>query len=493
MSTIPIRRFLAIVAVALFLVQSSTVGQQPDRSVPPLAGPVPLFAIPPVVHFTLSNGLPVVLLEKHQVPIVQLNLLVRAGSVMDPPGKAGLANMTASMMTEGAGNRNALALADAIDYLGVTISSNSGQHAMAVRLHAPVARLDSALTLFADIALRPTFPADELTRKKRERLTTMLQWRDEPGILAMIALNRTLYGSLHPYGVPAIGNEQTVKSITKADCERFHGAWFHPNNATLIVVGDVGPADVKRKLEAVFGSWKPGTGLAPAHPQLPPIQQVTSRSVILVDKPGAPQTEIRIGRIGVPRLTPDYFPLTVMNNILGGSFTSRLNNNLREEHGYTYGARSSFDYRLLPGPFVAGAAVQTGITDKALTEFMKELNSMREPVNTQELEKGKNYVALSFPGEFQRVDQIAGQLEELMTYNLPDSYFNTYISNLLAVTAADVQRVARAAIDPQRIVVVLVGDRGTIEEPIKALNFGKITYTTVEDLLGKAPVIDSPE
>jgi zinc protease len=477
-------------ALVLALAHSSVVGQEPDRSVPPPAGPVPLFTIPPVVHFTLSNGLSVVLLEKHQVPIVQINLLVRAGSVMDPAGKAGLANMTASMMMEGAGTRSALALADAIDYLGVSISSNSGLHAMAVRLHAPVARLDSALALFADVALRPTFPADELVRQKRERLTTMLQWRDEPRILAMIALNRALYGSVHPYGVPSIGNEQTLISITRADCERFHSAWFRPNNSALIVVGDVQPVPLRRKLEAAFGSWKPGKGSAPG---LPPIEQVSSRSVILVDKPGAPQTEIRIGRIGVPRMTPDFFPLTVMNNILGGSFTSRLNNNLREEHGYTYGARSSFDYRLLPGPFVAGAAVQTGITDKALTEFMKELNSIREPVNTQELEKGKNYVALSFPGEFQRVDQIAGQLEDLMTYNLPDSYFNTYISNLLGVTAAEVQRVARAAIDPERVVLVLVGDRSTIEEPIKALNLGTITYTTVEDLLGKAPVIDSPE
>jgi predicted Zn-dependent peptidase len=490
MNALPFRRFLAAMTLVLFLVHSSMEGQQPDRSVPPQAGPVPSFAIPPMEHFTLSNGLSVVLLEKHQVPIVQLNLLVRAGSVMDPGGKAGLANMTASMMMEGAGTRSALALADAIDYLGVSISSTSGQHAMAVRLHAPVSRLDSALTLFADVALRPTFPADELARKKRERLTTMLQWRDEPRVLATIALNRALYGSQHPYGVPSIGNEQTLQFITRADCERFHGAWFHPNNATLIVVGDVHMVDIQRKLESAFGSWKPGNAVAPA---LPPMEQVSSRSVILVDKPGAPQTEIRIGRIGVSRVTPDYFQLTVMNTILGGSFTSRLNNNLREEHGYTYGAGSSFDFRPLPGPFVAGAAVQTGVTDKALTEFMKELNSIREPVGAQELKRGKNYVALSFPGEFQRVDQIAGQLEELMTYNLPDSYFNTYISNLLVVNAADVQRVARATIDPERVVVVLAGDRSTIEEPVKALNLGTITYTTVDDLLGKAPVIDSPE
>ena len=225
----------------------------------------------------------------------------------------------------------------------------------------------------------------------------------------------------------------------------------------------------------------------------PAVEQVSKRGIFVVDKPGAPQTEIRLGRIGVPRTTPDYFAITVMNTILGGSFTSRLNNNLREQHGYTYGAGSSFDFRPLPGPFLAYAAVQTAVTDKALTEFINELKRIREPVSEQELARAKNYVALSYPAEFQTVGQIAGQLEELVMFDLPDSYFNTYVKNILAVTREDVQRVARQYIDPDRISIVLVGDSKTIEGPVSALKLGPTVHETIDDVLGKAPVLDTKE
>jgi predicted Zn-dependent peptidase len=244
---------------------------------------------------------------------------------------------------------------------------------------------------------------------------------------------------------------------------------------------------MRQKLGAAFGSWKSGTASAPA---LPSIVQVTGREVVLVDKPGAAQTEIRIGRIGVPRLTPDYYALVVMNTILGGSFTSRLNNNLREEHGYTYGASSTFDFRPLAGPFLAASAVQTAVTDSALVQFMKELRGIREPISKEEVERAKNYVALGYPADFQTVGQIAGQIEELVTYGLPDSYFNDFIHNILAVTAEDVVRVARATIDPDNIAVVLVGDRKVIEQPVKALGLGKIIFRTVDDVLGPPPALE---
>jgi predicted Zn-dependent peptidase len=480
------KRLVLTVLGGVMLVHLS-LAQKPDRSMPPAAGPPPAFSVPDIQKFTLPNGLPVFLLEKHQVPLVQVNLLVQAGTAMDPAGKSGLANMTATMMTEGAGSRDALALADAIDYLGARITSTAGQHAMAVRLHTPVARLDSALALFADIALRPTFPAPELSRKKKERLTALLQWRDEARMLSMVTFNRTLYGDRHPYGVPVIGNERTLRGLTREDCALFHSTWFRPNYAALIVVGDVAPAEMRQKLGAAFGSWKSGTASAPA---LPSIVQVTGREVVLVDKPGAAQTEIRIGRIGVPRLTPDYYALVVMNTILGGSFTSRLNNNLREEHGYTYGASSTFDFRPLAGPFLAASAVQTAVTDSALVQFMKELRGIREPISKEEVERAKNYVALGYPADFQTVGQIAGQIEELVTYGLPDSYFNDFIHNILAVTAEDVVRVARATIDPDNIAVVLVGDRKVIEQPVKALGLGKIIFRTVDDVLGPPPALE---
>lgn len=478
-------RRLTMAFVAGMVALSWVSAQEPDRSVPPRPGPPPEFSVPPVQKFALSNGLPVFLLEKHQVPLVQINLLVQAGTVMDPPGKSGLANMAAAMMMEGAGSRDALALADAIDVLGARITSTAGQHAMAVRLHSPIARLDSALALFADIALRPAFPDSELARKKKERLTVLLQWRDEPRVLSTVAFNRALYGERHPYGIPVIGSEATLRGLTRDDCAQFHATWFRPNRAALMVVGDVTPEGVRGKLEVAFGGWKPGDGGAPA---LLPIRQVSGRRLLLVDKPGAPQTEIRIGRVGVPRLTDDYYALLVMNTLLGGSFTSRLNNNLREQHGYTYGASSAFDFRPLRGPFLATSAVQTAVTDSALVQFMKELRRIREPISAEEVERAKNYVALGYPADFQTVTQIAGQIEELVSYKLPDSTFNTFIRSIQAVTKEDVLRVARATIDPDNIVIVLVGDWKTIERPVRALNLGPITDMTVDDVLGKAPV-----
>jgi predicted Zn-dependent peptidase len=390
-------------------------------------------------------------------------------------------------MMEGAGRRDALALADAIDYLGATVSSTSGQHDMAVRLHTPVARLDSALALMADVALRPQFPAAELDRKRTERLNGLLQWRDEPRVLCAVAFNRALYGDVHTYGVPVTGNEQSLQSISAADLRAFHGSWFRPNNATLIVVGNVTPKSLMPKLEQAFGAWAKGSATSP---KLPPITQVTSRSIILVDKPGAAQTVIRIGRIGVPRTTEDFASIVVMNTILGGSFTSRLNNNLREQKGYTYGAGSAFDFRELPGPFVASSSVQTAVTAEALTEFFKELEAIRAPVTGAELERAKNYVALSYPADFQTVRDIAFQLEELVTYRLPDDTFNRYIGRILSVSRDDVERVAKKTIDPASVVVVLVGDRKVIEPSVVALGLGPIEVRTIDDVLGKAPSME---
>jgi predicted Zn-dependent peptidase len=482
-------RAVAVVLLLAVAAQPSS-GQKPDRSAPPKPGPAPALKLAAIQHFTLKNGLPVVLLEKHEVPLVQINLLVRTGSVMDPAGKSGLAGMVAAMMTEGAGSRSSLQLADAIDFLGARIASTSDQHSSAVRLHTPLARLDSALALFADVILRPAFPPDELDRKRKQRLTSLLQWRDEPRAISSVIYGRTLYTDAHPYGRPAIGTEATLRSFRREDLQQFHGAWFRPNNSILVVVGDVTPVVILPKLEAALGTWKSGDASAPA---LPAITQVQKREIIIVDKPGAPQTEVRIGRVGVPRLTGDYYAIVVMNTILGGSFSSRLNQNLREQHGYTYGANSRFDFRPLAGPFTAGAAVQTAVTDKALTEFMKELNGILKPVPDAELERARNYVALKYPGNFQTVDEIAGELEEMVLYGLPDDFFNTYVGRILAVTKDDVQRVAKKYLDPEKVAIVLVGDRKAIEGPVSGLNLGPVRSMTIEDVLGKAPVLENPK
>jgi predicted Zn-dependent peptidase len=474
-----------LVAVMILSVQAQE--KKPDRTKPPRPGAPPSFSTAPVKHDTLSNGIPVLLFEKHDVPIVQINVLVNAGYICDPAGKTGLASMTAAMMMEGAGQRGALELADAVDHLGARLSVAADHHVTGIRLHVPVARLDSALALMGDVLLRPTFPAQELERKKRERLTTLLQWRDEPTALVSVQFDRALYGESHPYGVITQGTEQTIRGMSAEDLRRFHAAWFVANAAKIVVAGDVQPGALHEKLERIFGKWQRG--------QLPavtpgPIAQVAGRTIILVDKPGAPQTQIRIGRIGVPRTSADYHALIVMNTLLGGSFTSRLNQNLREKHGYTYGASSHFMFRPLAGPFIAASGVQTAVTDKALTEFMKELTGIRTPVTAEEAERARNYVALGFPSDFQSVAQIAGQLEELAQYGLPDDTFNTFVGKILAVTAADMERVAKATIDPEKIVIVLVGDRAQIEKAVAGLNLGPITNLTIDDVLGKAPVLE---
>jgi zinc protease len=480
-----IRFRIPVLALTLAAGAAPLAGQVPDRSVPPKLGPPPRLSLPPIQQATLSNGLNVLLMEKHQVPVVEVNLVVRGGSVLDPNGKVGLASMTADMMDEGAGGRDALELADAIDFLGANISTFAGSHTSGVTLYTPVSKLDGALPLMADVALRPTFPEQELERKRRSRLTTLLQWHDQPGAIASALINEELYHN-HPYGHSSVGDEASIRALSVSDLRSFHDTYFVPNNAVVIVVGDVTSGTIMPKLEAAFGSWPRGTVPSASWPDP---GQVARTEVLLVDRPGSAQSEIRIGRVGVPRATDDYFSLQVMNNILGGAFTSRLNQNLREDKGYTYGAGSSFSYRELPGPFIASSAVQTDATDKALTEFFKEFDGIRQPVPADELERGKNYVALRYPGGFQSVRGIAGNIEDLWEYHLPTDYFNQFVDRVLAVTQADVQRVARRYVVPNRMLVVIVGDRAKIEAGVRALNLGPLRVLSIDDVLGPKPEV----
>ena len=484
MKTLVMKRALVVLAV-LSALAPAALAQAPDRTRPPKVGPPPSLKLPAIKQLRLSNGLPVVYMEKAGVPVVQFVVVVKAGQVNEPAAKTGLSSMAAAMLTDGAGSRDALQLADAIDYLGARLGAGAGPHTTTISLYSPVSRMDSALALLADVTLRPTFPARELDRKRKERLTTLLQWRDQPSPLASVAFSRAVY-PIHPYGAIASGTEASLNSLTTEDLKVFHETYFRPNNSTVIVVGDVREKDILGKLESAFGKWKAGDIPTPT---LPVVTQVAAREVTIVDRPGSAQTEIRIGCVGAERMTDDYYALVVMNTMLGGSFTSRLNNNLREQHGYTYGARSSFAFRPLPGPFSAGAAVQTEVTDSALVEFMKELRGIREPLPADDVEKTKNYIALGYPGDFQSVSQIAAQLQEMVVYNLPDYYFNAYTMKIMAVTPQDVQRVAQKYLDPDRMAIVLVGDRTKIQQGVAALNMGPIKAMTVEDVLGPAPVV----
>jgi len=456
--------------------------QAPDRSKPPALGAPRDLKLPPIVKATLSNGLPVWIVEQHEVPVASVSLLVKSGGTADPAGKYGLASLTAAMLDEGAGTRDALALADAIDYLGASIGTGAGFDSSSVSLYTPVARLDEALAIMADIAIRPAFPDNELERLRKERLTSLLQIRDNPPAIGSVAFPRLVYGETHRYGTGLAGTTTSVTALTGADLKAFHAAQYHPANAHLIVVGDVQPKAALDMLEKSFGSWKAAPG-AVAAPRPLTAPEARPRTVFLIDKPGAAQSIIRIGWSGVPRSTPDYYAIQVLNTILGGSFTSRLNTNLRETHGYAYGAGSSFDMRLNAGPFVASANVQTDKTSESLIEFFKELTAIARPIAAGELEKAKNYLALGYPSDFETTQDVASKLSELVIYNLPESTFNEYVSKVQAVTAADVERVAKKYVTPDRFAVIVVGDLKTIEADVRKLNLGTVRIVPIDEIL----------
>ena len=473
--------FILSVLSVLFSVALVAQGAA-DRSKPPAIGPPPRLNLPEIQKRTLSNGLAVWLVEAHEVPLVQLNLLVKAGAGDDPAGKFGVASLTAAMLDEGAGSRNALELADAVDFLGASLATTASYDASAVRLNVPVARMKEALPLMADVVLRPTFPEAELNRLRQERLTALLQAKDDPASVAPLAFARIVFGATHRYGTGIAGTETTLKGFNVQDLKSFHASMYQPGNSVLLVVGDVTADAIIPQLEMQFGAWKGTT--TPRKP-VPQASQVAQGQITIVDMPGAEQSQIRIGWVGVPRSTPDYFTIEVLNTILGGSFTSRLNQNLREEHQYSYGASSRFDMRLSAGAFQAGAGVQTDKTAEALKEFFNELNGILKPVPEEELAKAKNYVALSFPSEFETSGDLSSKMDEMVIYNLPDQYFGNYVDNLQKVTAAAVQKVAATYIQPSKFAVVVVGDRKVIESGIRALNLGPVRVMTVDEAVGQ--------
>jgi zinc protease len=449
---------------------------------PPALGPVKALTVPPVIERRLSNGLRILIVEHHELPLVDLLLIVRSGSEAEAPAKAGLATLVANMLDEGAGGRSALGIAEQISFLGIGLGTAAGWDQSRVSLHTPVPQLDSALALMADVTLRPAFPANEFDRLKKERLTALLQQRDRGPAIADVAFSYVLFGDEHPYGHPQLGNEASIGALALGDVQSFYQTHFRPNNATVVVVGDVRPDDVTRRIERWFGGWPAGTVPTTRFPSAPAAGALT---VHLIDKPAAPQSSVRIGLVGVPRSTADFFPLVVMNTVLGGAFTSRLMQNLREDKGYTYGAFSTFDMRRSAGPFLASSEIVAEKTDSALIEAIKEIRGIREPVPAEELERAKNYIQLGLPGDFETTFGIASRLVPVALYDLPLDYFTNYSRNIAAVTQADVQRVARSYLTPERLQIVVVGDTKLIESGIRAAGIGNVVK---RDLSGK-PIV----
>jgi len=443
-----------------------------DRSQPPKLAAAPTPTLPRLRSQTLPNGLVLDVVELHKAPVVDITLIVRAGASRDPDDLPGLATFVAGMLDEGAGKRSSLEIAEEIEYLGAELSTSAGLEVAQVNLHAPRSVLAEALDVFADVTLRPAFPDSEIARQRELRKTGLLQLRDQPNAIVPLAFNAVLFGSAHPYGRPISGNDASATRLDAARVGEFYARYYRPGNARLLVVGDVTLDEVRGLVEQRFGGW--AAAEVPALPATPP-PPPSARAFYVVDKPGAPQSVIRLGNVGVPRSTPDYYAIQVMNTLLGGSFTSRLNQNLRETYGYTYSVSSGFEMRRLAGPFRAGASVGTAVTDSAVVEFLRELRRIRESeVSAEELAKARQLLSLGLPGDFETSAEVAQRFVDVLVNELPADTWDRYVDGVNAVTAADVQRVARQYIDPDHFVVVVVGDRGVIEPGLKALNEGAV-------------------
>lgn len=434
----------------------------------PKPGPDPKLVLPAIEKTSLSNGMDVWMVKHDELPIVSMNMVFKTGTTNEPDDRFGVAGITSSLLTSGTKTMTAEQLANALREIGVNnIGSGSGFDATTVSITSLTKHLDRALQLYSDVIQNPAFPAAELESLRARALLGLRQQRTNPNAISNNVYNRVLFGD-HPYGRSS--NEASIKAVTRDDLVGYYESTYRPNNATLIVVGDFDKAALRSKLEKAFADWKPARVTARNLPATKPLDKT---AIYLVDRPGSAQSTVSIGHIGLDRVHPDYFPVMIMNSILGGGFTSRINMNLREDKGYTYGARSGFSFRRGAGPFSAGGEIRTADTTASIVEFMKELNDIRgeRPVSQAELDYNKQAVIRRYPAGFETVGAISNQLSNLVTYGLPDSYFNDYIAKVNSVTLADVNRVAKQYLDPSKMAIVIVGDRSVVEPSLKELGY----------------------
>jgi len=471
--------------VAMACTTACLFAQSPDRSSPPKSEKPKNLQLPPIQNFSLSNGIKVVMMEKRDVPLVQVNLVIQTGPFHDPVGKEGLAEFALDMMDEGADSLDALKLSDEIDYLGATITTASREFSSTIACSTPASKLKQSLSLMSLIAIKPSFTQSEIDRKKKESLSDLLQEFDNPDIIAGKAFYKYLFGNKISYGKAV--SEKSIRAFTRADLTGFHKMNFIAGNTSIIVVGDVSKDEISPLLEQYFASYSSAMMKRPGNP-VP--EQYKSRKIYIVNKPGAAQSVFMIGAIGAERSTPDYNAIRVFNTIFGNSFTSRLNTNLREVHGYSYGAFSYFNFWPVPGPFIASSSVQTDATGKALKEFFNEFDAIKKTFPTDEFERGKNYEALGYAGDFSTLAALAHKLQDYVTNSLPDDYFNTYVDKILAVSQSSAEAATRKYILPDKFLIVIVGDASKIQADVNSQKLGKATVVSIEDVLGKKPKVN---
>jgi zinc protease len=446
---------------------------EPWRNTVPTGGQASKAALPTPKRFALPNGLQVYLVESHHLPVVAANLVLRSGSGADPKDAPGLAGFTASMLDEGTEKMDALAIANRMYALGASLSTGSSSDASNASVRALKQNAHAAMDVLGDVALAPAFPQKEVDRVRSDRLTALLQQRDQPFQTAIRVMNASLYGPTHPYGHTALGTEESLKKITRDDLVSFYKGSYGPKNAALVLVGDVTESEAKKLATDVFGHWKADGGEAP----LPPEGAAAQSRVIIVDKPASPQTAVLAGQVGVARSNPDYEKLDVMNTVLGGMFSSRINLNLREDKGYSYGAFSFIGQNRGVGPVMAGAAVRSDVTGPSIDEILKEVAKMRDAgVTDAELTMAKDSMVRSLPANFETTFSTAGTLAQIYMYDLPLDYYQTLPGRVEAITRDDVGAVAKKYLTPDRMLIVAVGDKKVIEPQISKLSLGTIAY-----------------
>jgi len=474
-------RALLLPALLIALVTSAALGtaQTLDRSKVPPPGKTPQLRVPAWTTTQLANGATLIVSERHDLPLVSFSITFVGGSnQFETTSKRGLAGITSFMLSEGTTTRTGDQLSDALQLLGTTVASNVGAEEGGIGFISTTAKFDATLAILADMLLNPSFPPDALERLRGRTLVALTQARDQPTAIGATVFARVLYGSDHPYGTRP--TETTIKAITRDDVVAFHKEYFQPGRAIITVVGDVRPSSAKASVEKALAAWKKA-GERPSF-NYPKTPERGPAKIYLVDKPGAAQSVFNIGLPGPPRNTPDYFALQVLNHILGGQFQSRLNYNIREVHGYSYGVNSSFGYGKGPGPFRAGGSIVSAKTDAALIEFMKELRGIvgERPITDEEIKTSKDALIQGLPRSFASVSAVGASITALTVQALPIDYYQNYAKSISAVTKEDLARVAKQYIDLNHLAIVIVGDRASVEGPLKATGIAPITLLDVD-------------
>jgi zinc protease len=434
-------------------------------------------AFPAVHHIALDNGLVVDVVTQKQLPIVSMELVIQSGSASDPSGMPGVASAVADMLKEGTKKRTGAQFAEAVEFLGANLGTSAGQETTRVSISALSEHVDAALALVAEAALTPAFNEQELTKLKKRTLDELKLKKDKPAWLARREFQRALYGS-HPYGQYDT-TEDVVKKLKRSDLAAYHASHFAPNNAFLVVVGDVDPEALKAKLQQLFGAWKKKEVAETSYPAPP---EHKARQVIVVDRPASVQSQIIIGNLALKRNDPGYIPLMVANQVLGGSAASRLFMDLREKRSLTYGAYSRVDETVDQGAFRASAAVRTPVTGEAVSGFFEHLERIvKEPVPAPELDAAHRFLADSFPLQIETADRIAELLADLRVYGLPEGYWDTFRSNIRNVSAEEALKAARTSIRPSAEIVVVVGRAADVVPMLE-----KIGPVRVVDVEGNA-------